>query len=102
MRQIIGGKIYDTAKAVLVARYQFSNEKNILIGDMNWVYEELYRTPNGRYFLYASETCMTEHAGKDEAAMKLMTLAEEDVIAWAERRTIDPDLLTKYIRIKEA
>jgi hypothetical protein len=97
MRQIVDRKIYDTEKAVLVAQYQFST-----IGDMNWVYEELYRTPNGRYFLYASGACMTEHAEKNGAAMKLMTLTEEDVIAWAERRTIDPDLLTKYIRIKEA
>ena len=97
MRQIVDRKIYDTEKAVLVAQYQIST-----IGDMNWVYEELYRTPNGRFFLYGNGGRMTEYAEKNGTVTKLVTLTEADVIAWAERRAVDPNPLTKYIRIKEA
>lgn len=97
MRQVIDGKIYDTEKAVLITVYQFNTT-----GDMNWVREELYRTPNGRFFLYGNGGGMTEYAEKSGAVMKLATLSEEDVITWVERRAVDPDPLTKYIRIKEA
>lgn len=106
MRQIIGGKIYDTTKAVLIAQYH---------GTRPFSYEELYRTPNGRYFLYASGACVTEYVEKQVGAVdettrtaslstpiRLITFVEEEVIAWAERRVIDPALITKYIRIKEA
>ena len=97
MRQVIDGKIYDTDKAVLITIYQFNTN-----GDMNWVREELYRTPNGRFFLYGNGGRMTEYAEKNGAVTKLVTLSEADGIAWAERRAVDPNPLTKYIRIKEA
>jgi hypothetical protein len=46
MRRVIGGKVYDTAKAVLVHEWD-----NAQYGDFNFCEESLYRTRNGGFFL---------------------------------------------------
>lgn len=47
MRQIINGKMYNTATATLVADHQYSNRRE-------WDYEneELYLKKNGEWFLF--------------------------------------------------
>jgi hypothetical protein len=46
MKKIIGGKRYDTEKSTRIACYEYSNP-----GDFHYVWEQLFVTPAGRYFL---------------------------------------------------
>lgn len=47
MRQIIGGRIYDTEKSEKVA----CGDNGLSYGDCHLLVEELYLTPKGNYFI---------------------------------------------------
>jgi hypothetical protein len=57
MYKVINGITYDTHTAKRIAFYEFSK-----IGNWEWIYKVLYRTPEGRYFTYETGGCGTEHA----------------------------------------
>lgn len=57
MVQVINGKRYDTDKAELVCDYEFSNPS-----DFRHVYEALYRTAKGNWFLYGVGGPMSRYA----------------------------------------
>jgi len=49
MKAIIGGKVYDTEKAILIAHDRYWDGKNY---DRNGRNHYLYKTQKGRFFLY--------------------------------------------------
>ena len=57
MFEIIDGTTYDTRTAKRIAFYEFSK-----IGNWEWIYKVLYRTPAGKYFTYETGGCGTEYA----------------------------------------
>lgn len=57
MYKVINGETYDTRTAERIASYEFSK-----IGNWEWVYKVLYRTPTGKYFTYETGGCGTEYA----------------------------------------
>ncbi len=57
MFKVIDGITYDTHTAKRIA---FSESGKI--GNWEWVYKVLYRTPAGQYFTYETGGCGTEYA----------------------------------------
>jgi hypothetical protein len=55
--KVIDGITYDTHTAKRIAFYEFSK-----IGNWEWIYKVLYRTPTGQYFTYETGGCGTEYA----------------------------------------
>lgn len=65
MKSIIDGKLYDTEKSELSCEYSYSNP-----GDFQYVYEALYKSPNGKYFIEYGGGAMSkygESCGQNEA-----------------------------------
>ncbi len=57
MWKVIDGILYDTRTAKRITSYEVSK-----IGNYEWVYKVLYRTPSGLYFTYETGGCGTEYA----------------------------------------
>ena len=56
MKKVIDGKLYDTEKAEMFCEYDFSNSS-----DFKHVYEALYKSPNGQFFLEYSGGPMSKY-----------------------------------------
>ncbi len=95
MREIIGGKLYDTDKAELLgcggSKYPRS--------DFRYYYEELYRTKKGQYFLAGTGGPMTHYCVNTgdgyTGGEKIIPISEEQAKEWAELH-LDAD---EYINI---
>lgn len=81
MKRIIGGKIYDTRKAVCIADDEFSDGNNRLTHGRA---TKLYKTPKGRFFLYHE----TYWQGEDDT---IEPLTPEEAKAEFEQLSGDPD-----------
>lgn len=57
MKAIINGKIYNTETAVKLGNYEYG-----ICGDLNHVYESLYRTKKNAYFLAGSGGVNTRYS----------------------------------------
>ena len=64
MYKVVDGEIYDTHTAKRIAFYEFSK-----IGNWEWIYKVLYRTPSGKYFTYETGGCGTEYAVRADNKM---------------------------------
>jgi len=84
MRKIINGKLFDSATAELLGRW---NAKNFPV-DLLFV-EELYRTNTGAFFLRSL------YGYIDSDGERLEPLAEAEARQWAEKRLLADD----YIKI---
>jgi len=89
MKRIIDGLVYDTEKAEVVADYYYSHK-----GDFNYIKEKLYKTSNGRYFLYGEGGPKTEYFenvgnGSYSGGNMIIPLTKEGALDWVERREID-------------
>lgn len=56
MKKVVNGKLYDTKSAELFCEYSFSNP-----GDFKHVYEALYKSPNGQFFIEYSGGASSEY-----------------------------------------
>jgi hypothetical protein len=56
MNKVVNGKLYDTKSAELFCEYSFSNPS-----DFKHVYEALYKSPNGQFFIEYSGGPMSEY-----------------------------------------
>lgn len=57
MEKIINGKKYSTETGVFLAKYEYSNSR-----DVYFVNEELYKTKNGTYFLYYEGGALSKYS----------------------------------------
>lgn len=89
MKKIIDGKMYDTETAELLGAFT----KNV--GTFNYVHEELYRTKNGRFFVFGSGGPLSRWAQADgsnswSGGSGLQALSVDYAKQWAGRH-MDPD-----------
>lgn len=86
MRKIIQGKIYDTDKAKLIAQYS----NGLSLSDFKHVYEDLYLTDAGEFFIHAQggpQTKYSESNGNSTWGIEtVILLSSVQVIAWLEKR----------------
>ncbi|MGM0975834.1 MAG: hypothetical protein ACQEW2_23230 [Bacillota bacterium] len=84
MRKIIKGKIYDTEKAKLVTEYS----NGLSISDLSHVYEDLYVTSAGQFFIHAQGGPLTkysESSGNSTWGFETIILLNNDqAYAWLE------------------
>lgn len=59
MKMIVNGKLYDTEKAEMFCEHSFSNSS-----DLQHVYEALYKSPNGHFFIEYSGGAMSKYAAR--------------------------------------
>ncbi|AQQ71187.1 hypothetical protein SMSP2_01553 [Limihaloglobus sulfuriphilus] len=65
MKNIINGKVYDTETAELICSYKYGYE-----GDFRYVYEALYKSYNGQFFIEYKGGAMSKYSeitGPNEA-----------------------------------
>ena len=60
MKKVVDNKLYDTEKAVLVAEYS----NGLSRGDFNHLYEDLYITSKGQFFLHCEGGPLTKYTEK--------------------------------------
>ena len=83
MKKIIGRKMYDTETAKEICEWS-----NKTPNDMRYSKEILYKTPNGRYFLWGKGGPMTRWGvavdGGTIEGSNLIALNENEVMDWLE------------------
>jgi hypothetical protein len=57
MKKIINGKVYDTEVAELICSYEYGYER-----DFRYVYEALYKSPNGQFFINYQGGAMSKYS----------------------------------------
>lgn len=95
MRVIRNGLIYDTDKAKHLAADSFSYP-----GDFSYWLEELYKTPNGRYFLYGEGGPKSKYAkylgnGNTGGSSDIVPLSGEQALEWMESHDISPEIIER-------
>jgi hypothetical protein len=85
MKQIINRVLYDTDKAEKVAEYWNGCSQS----DFNYLFEELYVTKNGRYFIAgvggaSSKYSETVPSGGWTGGSRIKPISNEEVIEWLE------------------
>lgn len=102
MKRIVNGKIYDTSTATRIAEASSHVGKS----DFSWWEEELYVTPKGRFFVYGeghANSKWSEACGNMRGpGSGIEALTEAEALAWCERRGIDPDDVSDYLKFEDA
>jgi hypothetical protein len=84
MKKIIDGKRYDTDTAENVAKWG----NGLHDGDFKHVYEKLYRTSKGSWFLHGAGGPMSEYAesnGREKwGGERIIPMTDTEVKAWLE------------------
>jgi hypothetical protein len=105
MKKIINGKIYDTAKAMLVGYYD-----NIGVGvdsrsDFGYWEAELYKTPRSGTFFLAGEGGPMSPFGRQSGLStwswgeKIIPLSLDEAQQWAERY-LKPEIVEHYFSVE--
>lgn len=96
MKQIISKKIYDTEKATLVAEYS----NGLFLGDFNRLYEGLYLTNSGQFFLHGQggpHTKYSESNGNQTWGIETIILLDNDqAYAWLEKHNKVNEIKTNF------
>jgi hypothetical protein len=95
MKKIINGKHYDTDKAERLAEHTFANPS-----DFRYVSEELYRTPNGAFFLHGEGGGLSKYrvavdTNSWTGGSTIVPLTKEAANAWLEEHG-ETKVLEKY------
>lgn len=96
MRQIIGGKTYDTDAAEEIGHYW----NGLGTGDFRNISESLYRTKKGNFFLAGSGGPMTKYSrpvgNMTGGGDGIIPMAKEEALAWAEHHEVSSEKIEKY------
>lgn len=100
MKKIINGKLYNTETARLIGDYEYSNSS-----DFNWVYEGLYVTKKGQYFLAGKGGANSKYGkslGNNSygGGSNIELLTENEAKEWAEDN-LSTDEYTEEFEIEE-
>lgn len=103
MKKIINGKVYNTESAEFIASHQTAGRQ--LGIDFDAVYEALYKTKRGAYFLVGEGFNMPW--GKSDGngfcyGENIVALTEQETLEWCEKRQIDPDDIEGEFQVEEA
>lgn len=96
MKQVVNGKLYDTESAEKIASYSNTGDR----GDFRRVYEAIYRTDNGRYFLHGEGGPMSKYAksagtGETTGSARIEPLSEKKALAWCEKHGVDGEIVVE-------
>jgi hypothetical protein len=103
MRRVIDKRVYDTDTAELVHCW----DNNLGDSDINQCEETLYRTPNGRWFVWGrggantrwNEQIETNHWAAGEG---LRALGPDEALLWLEDHNVPAETVERYFKVKAA
>jgi len=81
MKKIINRKVYNTETAELIGKYWNGLSTN----DFHYVYEELYITKKGNWFLYYSGGALSKYGESGRRTEGIIPLEPEGAYEWLER-----------------
>jgi len=95
MKRVIGGKVYNTETATLIAEECGSP------GELTCWNEQLYRTIKGAWFLYghggpASGWSKSSGQNSWSSGDGIEVLTERGALEWCERRRISADIIIEH------
>lgn len=95
MKKIINKKVYDTEKAILIAEYC----NGLMMGDFNFISEDLYKSKNGQFFLHAiggPNTIYSESSDNTRWGIEtIILLNTKEAYEWLEKRN-ESETIEKY------
>jgi hypothetical protein len=97
MKRIIEGKTYNTDTATLVADWDNGKFSN----DFNYAYENLYITKKGQFFITGNGCFINGYLDGNEMCRDMLLLSEAAALKWCEYRSIEPDLISTYLKTEE-
>lgn len=102
MKKIIDGRRYDTETAERIAEYEFGTS-----GDHHRVYESLYRTPRGRFFIEYAGGPMSKYAVSNgphlvSGSSGIIPLSADEAREWCERHDVSADTIAQYFEVEDA
>ena len=99
MKKIITRKVYNTETAELIGKYWNGLSTN----DFHYVYEELYITKKGSWFLYYSGGALSKYGesgyGRGWGTEGIIPLESEEAYKWLERNDCH-EAIEKYFSDK--
>ena len=100
MKRVKSGKVYDTETATMIGSKEMGLHTDSIYG-----LEELYKTKNGAWFIYALGKGIsyfsTDNADQKDVE-RIVVMDECDALAWCELSGIDADLIAAHFEITEA
>lgn len=99
MKKIINRKVYNTETAELIGKYWNGLRTN----DFHYVYEELYITKKGSWFLYYSGGALSKYGESGSGTEGIIPLEPEEAYEWLEENDCN-EAIEKYFadKIEEA
>lgn len=95
MRKVINKKVYDTEKAKLIAEYSNGLPQR----DFKHLYESLYLTANGQFFLHVDGGPLTKYSEKVgnyvSGIETIILLTQEEAYKWLEEHN-EIEAIEKY------
>lgn len=100
MKRIVEGKLYDTETATYVAEYKYGGA-----GNSHHLYETLYRSPKGRFFIEYYGGPLSQYAERQGSQINgtsgIRTLDNDhEILNWCESRRIIPEAIAPYLTIE--
>lgn len=101
MKQIIDGKLYNTKTATFLGEYQYSNSR-----DFHFLYEALYKTKKGTYFLYGEGGPLSKYvkaSGNNSygGSSEITLMSEKEAKEWAEENISADEYLDIFGELEE-
>lgn len=96
MKRIVNGKLYDTENAEMFCEYSFSNPS-----DFKHVYEALYKSSDGQFFIKFSGGAMSKYSisyGQNEVGGSdgIRLVSEEEAMAFLEEHGTSDSYVTAF------
>lgn len=91
MKKIINRKVYNTETAELLDEYW----NGLSTKDFHYIYEQLYKTKKGNWFLYYSGGALSKYGESGSGTEGIIPLEPEEAYEWLERNDCF-ELIDKY------
>jgi hypothetical protein len=95
MKAIINGKRYNTETAEHIAKFH----NGLSHSDFNYIYETLYRTKKGNWFLHGEGGAATKYSkaagNMSSGGEHIVPMNDDEVKTWLEN-TEHPEVIEKY------
>lgn len=102
MKQVIDGKLYNTETAIEIGSYWIGRTQwnGLSTSDFRRVFEGLYRTKSGNYFLAGTGGHLTPYAESNGesswGSSRIIPLSKEEAFEWAQQHLSTDEVLKEF------
>lgn len=103
MKKIVDGLLYDTDVSTRLGKWSFGSGMN----DFNFIAEELFRSPHGRYFIAGRGGAHTKYAEEIDTnstcgGSDIVPVDEDEARNWMETHAAADDYIAAFGKPEEA